>query len=132
MNYVTLFAQVTVATTVDALIHLWYEAPRLSRLPLATALQPLLLVQAFRFTGLTLAADGQVDPAVPTDLLLQAGLGDMVTGLLALLALVLARRGSGATVAVTWLVTVVGLIDFGNVGRIVPAAPERAAPAVPR
>ncbi|WP_380169616.1 hypothetical protein [Jannaschia sp. R86511] len=119
MNYVILFAQVTVATVVYALIYLWYVAPRLSGLPLTAALQPLLLVQAFRFTGLTLAAEGQVDPAVPRDLLLQAGLGDMATGLLAIVALVLARRGSSATVAVTWLVTVVGLLDFVNVGRIV-------------
>lgn len=119
MNYLILFAQVTVATVVYAVIYLWYVAPRLTKLPLLVALQPLLLVQAFRFTGLTLAADGQVDPAVPSDLLLQAGLGDMVTALLALVALVLARRGSSAAVPAAWIVTVVGLLDFVNVGRIV-------------
>ena len=119
MNYVILVAQVTVATTVYAVIYLWYVAPRLSVRPLAVALQPLLLVQAFRFTGLTLAVDGQVDPAVPSDVLLQAGLGDMATALLALAALVMARRGSDAAVTVTWVVTVVGLLDFVNVGRIV-------------
>ncbi len=119
MNYVILVAQVTMATLVYSLIYLWYVAPRLSVQPLLVALQPLLLVQAFRFTGLTLAVGGQVDPEVPSDVLLQAGLGDMATALLALAALVLARRGSGAAVAVTWVVTVVGLLDFANVGRIV-------------
>ena len=119
MNYLILFSQVTVATVVYALTYLWYVAPRLSRRPLLVALQPLLLVQTFRFTGLTLAADGQVDPAVPTDLLLQAGLGDMLSALLALLSLVLARRGAGAAVPMTWAVTVVGLLDFVNVTRIV-------------
>lgn len=119
MNYLILAAQVTFATVVYALIYRWYIAPRLASQPLLVALQPLLFVQAFRFTGLTLAAAGQVDPAVPSDVLLQAGLGDMLTALLALLALVLARRGAAATVPVAWVVTVVGLLDFVNVARIV-------------
>ena len=83
------------------------------------ALEPLLFVHAFRFTGLTLAVDGQVDSAVSSDLLLQAGLGDLLTALLALLALVLAHKGAAATVPVAWAVTVVGLLDFVNVARIV-------------
>ena len=58
MNYLILAVQVTVATVVYALIYRWYIAPRLAGLPLLVALQPLLLVQAFRFTGLTLAVDG--------------------------------------------------------------------------
>ncbi len=119
MNYLILAVQVTVATVVYALIYRWYIAPRLAGLPLLAALQPLLLVQAFRFTGLTLAVAGQVDPAVSSDLLLQAGLGDMLTALLALLALVLARKGAAATVPVAWVVAVVGLLDFVNVARIV-------------
>ncbi len=123
MNYVILVAHVTMATSVSALIYLWYVAPRLSVPPLLVALQPWLLVQAFRFTGLTLAVDGQVDPEVPSDVLLQAGLGDMATALLAVAALVLARRGSGAAVAVTWVVTVVGLLDFASADR----RPDRPA-----
>jgi len=119
VNYLILAVQVTFATVVYALIYRWYVAPRLAGLPLLVALQPLLLVQAFRFTGLTLAVAGQVDPAVSSDLLLQAGLGDMLTALLALLALVLARKGAAATVPVAWVVAVVGLLDFVNVARIV-------------
>ena len=119
MNYLILAVQVTVATVVYALIYRWYIAPRLAGLPLLVALQPLLFVQAFRFTGLTLAVDGQVDPSVPSGLLLQAGLGDMFTAVLALIALVLARKGAAATVPVVWVVVVVGLLDFINVARIV-------------
>ena len=44
---------------------------------------------------------------------------DRVWALLALLAVVLARKGSDATVPVAWVVVVVGLLDFVNIARIV-------------
>ena len=119
MNYLILFVQVTFATVVYALLYLWYVAPRLADRPLLAALQPLLWVQAFRFTGLTLVASGQVDQAVDRSDLLQAGLGDMVAGLLALAALLVIRLGSGPAVPLVWALTVWGLADFVNVGLIV-------------
>ena len=43
----------------------------------------------------------------------------MLTAVLALVALVLARKGAAAAVPVAWVVVVVGLLDFVNVARIV-------------
>ena len=117
-NVSILLVQVSMATIAYALIYVWYVRPRLVRLPLLLALQPLLFVQVFRFTGLTLIAEGQVDPSLPTDVLAQASYGDLASAVIALGALLLARRGSSATVALAWVLTAVGLLDFANVGRI--------------
>ncbi|MBY5162281.1 hypothetical protein [Salsipaludibacter albus] len=117
-NIPILLIQVSMATLAYALLYAWYVRPRLARLPLLLAVQPLLFVQMFRFTGLTLIAEGQVDPSLPTDLLAQASSGDLASALLALVALLLARAGSSATVPLLWVLTAVGLLDFANVGRI--------------
>lgn len=117
-NVPILLVQVGMATIAYALLYVWYVRPRLARLPLLVALQPLLFVQVFRFTGLTLIAEGQVDPSLPTDVLAQASYGDLASAVIALVALLLARRGSSVAVPMMWLLTAVGLLDFANVGRI--------------
>lgn len=117
-NIPILLVQVSMATIAYALLYVWYVRPRLSQQPLLVAVQPLLFVQVFRFTGLTLIAEGQVDPSLPADLLAQASYGDLASAVLALVALLLARRGSSVTVPLLWALTAVGLLDFANVGRI--------------
>lgn len=117
-NIPILLIQVNMATLAYALIYVWYLRPRLAQQPLLVAVQPLLFVQVFRFTGLTLIAEGQVDPSLPLDQLAQMSYGDLASAVVALVALLLARSGSSATVPVLWLLTVVGLGDFANVGRI--------------
>jgi hypothetical protein len=117
-NIPILLVQVSMATVAYALLYVWYVRPRLAQLPLLKALQPLLFVQVFRFTGLTLIAEGQVDPSLPTDVLAQASYGDLASAVIALVALLFARQGSSAAIPLAWLMTAVGLLDFANVGRI--------------
>lgn len=117
-NIPILLTQVGMATVAYSLVYLWYVRPRLAPRPLLVAVQPLLFIQVFRFTGLTLIAEGQVDPALPIDKLAQASYGDLASAVIALLALLLARRGSSVTVPLLWVLTAVGLLDFANVGRI--------------
>ncbi|HYV22894.1 MAG TPA: hypothetical protein VEN31_09595 [Candidatus Bathyarchaeia archaeon] len=45
-------AQVVLAFLTMSLLARWYVAPRLTGLPRDSALQPLLVVQAFRYIGL--------------------------------------------------------------------------------
>lgn len=117
-NIPILLIQVSLAALVYALIYLWYVRPRLATRRLLVAVQPLLFVQAFRFTGLTLIAEGQVDPSLPLGPLTQMSYGDLASSIIAIVALLLARRGSTAAVPVMWALTVVGLGDFANVGRV--------------
>lgn len=117
-NLPILAVQVGMATLLYGLLYLWYLRPRLLDRPLLVALQPLLFVQAFRWTGLTLIAEGQVDPALPADRLAAMSYGDLTAAVIALAALLLARRDHPWTVPVVWILTVVGLGDFVNVGII--------------
>src|SRR5689334_98489 len=66
MEPVVLFGiQFTLSLVIYALIAIWYVAPRLSKLPTALALAPLLWVHTFRVVGGTILAPGSVDSAIP-------------------------------------------------------------------
>lgn len=106
--------QFTVTLVAYALIARWYLAPRLSRLPVELALVPLLWVYVFRVVGGTILAPGAVGPGVPTEFREMIGYGDMVTGLLALLAIIALHVRLSRAIALVWVFIVVGTIDTVN------------------
>jgi len=106
--------QFTFSLVAYALIAWWYVAPRLSRLPREVALVPLVWIHAFRIVGGTILAPGAVDAAVPSDFRTMIGYGDMVTAVVALLALIALRRRMPVAIAVVWLLLTVGLLDTVN------------------
>src|SRR3979409_1577189 len=106
--------QFTFCLAAYALIAWWYGAPRLSRLPREVALVPLVWIHAFRMVGGTILAPGSVDPGVPTEFRTMIGYGDMVTALLALLALIALRLRWRGAIALVWLCLTVGLLDTVN------------------
>jgi hypothetical protein len=106
--------QFTFSLAAYALIAWWYVAPRLSRLPREVALVPLVWIHAFRIIGGTILAPGATDASVPSDFRTMIGYGDMITALVALLALVALRRGLPGAIALVWLGLTVGLLDTVN------------------
>jgi hypothetical protein len=106
--------QFTLSLVVYALIGFWYVAPRLSRLPVAAALAPLLWVHAFRIVGGTILAPGAVDPGVAMEFRAMVGYGDMVTAALAVVALVALRVRFAGAIALVWLCIGVGTLDTIN------------------
>src|SRR5438132_8568 len=56
-------AQVVLAFATIGMLARWYVAPRLAGLPRESALQPLLVVQAFRYIGLGFLAPAPKRPA---------------------------------------------------------------------
>ena len=106
--------QFTFSLAAYALIAWWYVTPRLAGLPRELALVPLVWVHAFRIVGGTILAPGAVDAAVPAEFRTMIGYGDMVTALLALVALIALRRGLAAAIPLVWLCLVVGLLDTIN------------------
>ena len=83
MEPIVLFGiQFTLSLAAYLLIAFWYVAPRLSRLPLESALVPLLWVHAFRTIGGTILAPGSVEAAVPMAFRLMIGYGDLATAFL--------------------------------------------------
>ena len=115
MAPIVLFSiQFTLSLVAYVLIALWYVAPRLSKLPRETALEPLLWVHAFRIVGGTILAPGSVGVGVPMEFQVMIGYGDLITASLALLALVALRTRRSWAIALVWLVLIVGTLDTVN------------------
>lgn len=89
--------------------YLW---PELRRRPRAAALRPLLVLHSFRFLGLAFFVPGVVSPDLPWAFAASAGFGDIVAAILALLALLFLRSGTGVLVA--WILNVWGSADLVN------------------
>jgi hypothetical protein len=106
--------QFTLSLVAYLLIAFWYVAPRLSRLPLETALVPLLWVHAFRTVGGTILAPGSVEAAVPMAFRVMIGYGDLATAFLALLALIALRARFSGAIPLVWLCMIVGNLDTLN------------------
>jgi hypothetical protein len=106
--------QFTLSLVAYTLIAFWYVVPRLSGLPRAEAVMPLLWVHAFRIVGGTILAPGAVDASVPTEFRVMIGYGDLVTAVLALLALIALRNRFPGGIALTWLCIIVGTADTVN------------------
>src|SRR5262245_16669524 len=104
--------QFTLSLAVFALIAHWYIQPRLARLPRERALLPLLLIHVFRYTPLTLLVPGQVALSVPAAAARTIAFGDLLSGLLAFVAVLLVRYGSAAGTGAAWLFSVVGIGDI--------------------
>src|SRR6266571_9455869 len=115
MEPIVLFGiQFTFCLIAYALIGWWYVAPRLTALPREVALAPLLWVHAFRIVGGAILAPGSVDSAVPAEFRTMIGYGDMVTAVLALLAIVALRRRMPLAIPLVWLTLAVGTLDTVN------------------
>jgi len=115
MGPIVLFGiQFTLSLTAYLLIAFWYVAPRLSSLPLETALVPLLWVHAFRTVGGTILAPGSVEAAVPMAFRIMIGYGDLLTAFLALLALIALRARFSGAIPMVWLCMIVGNLDTLN------------------
>jgi len=106
--------QFTFALVAYAVAAWWYLAPRLAGLPREMALVPLVWIHVFRIAGGTILAPGAVGDAVPMDFRTMIGYGDMLTALLALVALIALRRRLSFAIALVWLFVAVGLIDTVN------------------
>jgi hypothetical protein len=107
---------------VFTLVARWYWAPRLSRLTLADALTPLLLLHVARTVGLTMLVPGVVDPKLPGDFAVPAAYGDLLAAALALLSIAALRARWSLAPIVVWVFSVEGigdlLNDFAQGGRI--------------
>jgi len=104
--------QFTLSLTLFSLIARWYVVPRLATLPVQDALIPLLFLHAFRHMGLVFLLPTVVGSTLPEQFALPTAYGDLLTGLLALLAIVALRCRWPGGIALAWLVNLVGLTDF--------------------
>jgi hypothetical protein len=92
----------------------WYLSPRLAQMPLRSALQPLLAVQAIRYIGLTFLAPAAVGPSLSPQFAVPAALGTALAGVLGLAAIAALRSRWCVGLLLAWLCAVEGLADFAN------------------
>src|SRR5204863_9429330 len=76
--------QVVLAFVTIGLLARWYVAPRLAGLPRESALQPLLVVQTFRYIGLGFLAPALVRPSLAQTFAISAALGTTLAAVLAI------------------------------------------------
>jgi hypothetical protein len=106
--------QLVLALVTLSLLARWYVAPRLSGLPLESALQPLLAVHTMRYIGLVFLAPTVVHPGLTQAFAIPAGLGTAIAGVLALASIAALRARSSVAIPLVWIFSVEGLGDFAN------------------
>src|ERR1700719_791100 len=89
-----------------------YIWPELRLRPRAEALRPLLILHSFRFIGLAFLVPGVVSPDLPSAFAHSAAYGDIISAILALLALI--SLPSAAGVVIAWIFNLWGLADILN------------------
>ena len=102
-----------------------YVWPALRERPSPENLKPILLLHGFRFLGLAFLAPGVVSPQLPAAFAQPVAYGDLITAILALLAL--ATLGTRTGTVTTWVFNTFGTADllfaFYQGGRI--SLPDR-------
>jgi hypothetical protein len=89
-----------------------YLLPRLDRLDPKTVLLPILLLHGLRHLGLMFLAPGAVFPGIPSQFTYPAAFGDLLTAVLALIAIpAVATRARYAKLLV-WIFNIVGTLDL--------------------
>ncbi len=95
-----------------ALVARWYLWPWLRNASEGDAYTPLLLAHSYRFVGLLFLAPGAVQQALPQVFANTAAWGDVLSALLALVALAALRRGQIHAGAWLWTFNIVGTADL--------------------
>ena len=106
--------QFVLSLVVMGLLAKWVLAPWLARQTQREALFWLTIPHAFRYIGMVFLVPGVVAEPLPDGFAASAAYGDLATGLLALVALVLLRANARGALAVVWLFNIVGTVDLLN------------------
>lgn len=115
--------QFSLSLIVIGLLTKWIWIPWLNEQPAHTALFWLTVPHAFRHLGMVFLVPGVVDQPLPESFSLPAAYGDLLAGILALLALIALRGNWKLAIAAVWLFNVVGTVDLFNALRHGEVAP---------
>jgi hypothetical protein len=110
---VVMYTEFYMSLAAFALIAVWYVVPALRTRPFHAAVAPILLLHSFRHFGLFYITAMAVPSPPPYGFAAPTAYGDLVTALLALIALVAVRRIHLLAVPLVWAFNVVGFIDLG-------------------
>jgi hypothetical protein len=106
--------QFVLSLIVVGLLAKWYGAPQLAEKPLQLALMVLLVPHAFRHIGMTFVVPTLNQPGMPADFATAAAYGDLVSGFLALAALIALKGRWVVAIPLVWIFSIVGTADLAN------------------
>ncbi len=106
--------QFSLSLVVWGLIAKWLVAPWIETKSPHDALFWLTLPHAFRYMGMVFLVPGVVARPLPDAFATPAAYGDLVTSVLALLALIALRTGWARALPLVWLFNIVGTVDLLN------------------
>ncbi len=104
--------QCTFSLLVFFLIIKWYVIPKITKETKFDILALLLLINVFRYLPLSLFMPGQVSADFPPYLKEIVAHGDFLSGILALIALLLLKSKKKSAITFIWLFSVVSIIDM--------------------
>jgi len=102
----------TLGLLIYSLIAKWYVIPYLTSISRIQAFTPLLLLHSFRYIGMTFLITGVVSPELSPMFAYPAAYGDLLTAILALLALMALRRHWSTAFVLLWIFNITGLLDL--------------------
>jgi hypothetical protein len=106
-----------------SLLAKWFVAPWLKAKTQSQALFWLTLPHATRYVGMVFLVPGIVSPSLPDSFATVAAYGDLVAGVLALVALIALRNRWPGTLVLVWVFNIVGTVDLVNALRQAEAVP---------
>ena len=89
-----------------------YLLPLVPRVALKYILVPILLLHSMRHLGMMFLTRGATYPGLPREFAYKAAFGDLLTAILAFVAIPLVLSGSGLAKPAVWVFNVVGTVDL--------------------
>jgi len=106
-----------------SLLAKWFLAPWLKEQTQSQALFWLTLPHATRHVGMVFLVPGVVSASIPGSFATAAAYGDLAAGVLALVVLIALRHRWAVTMALVWVLNIVGTVDLLNALRQADAVP---------
>ena len=89
-----------------------YLLPLIPRVSLQLILVPILLLHSMRHLGMMFLTRGATYPGLPSQFAKKAAFGDLLTAILAIVAIPLVLGGSSLAKPAVWIFNIVGTIDL--------------------
>ena len=89
-----------------------YLLPLIPRVSLQLILVPILLFHSMRHLGMMFVTRGATYSGLPSQFAKKAAFGDLLTAILAFVAIPLVLSGSGLAKPAVWIFNIVGTIDL--------------------
>lgn len=99
---------------VFGLLARWYAAPWLAGKSLEAVLMILIVPHAFRHIGLSFLVPALNQPGMSLEFSTPAAYGDLLSGMLALAALIALKGRRALAIPLVWIFSIIGIADLFN------------------